>query len=96
MLIGTSLGTEFQFKLTIFIFWIKFTQKGYFQAKKEKVNITTELAITVLKISFQKREVKVFNYRDNRNFSNEEFRQHVLKDIIKPTQSDHIVTYETF
>ena len=31
--IQISLGTKFQLKLTIFIFWNKFPQKGYFQSK---------------------------------------------------------------
>ena len=41
------------------------------------------MIVTVLKIYFQEREAKVINYRDYRNFSNEEFRQQVLKDISK-------------
>ena len=40
-----------------------------------------KMMVTVLKIYFQKREAKVINYRDYRNFSNEEFRQQVLKNI---------------
>ena len=31
-----SLGTEFQLKLTILIFWVKFAQKEYLQSKTEK------------------------------------------------------------
>ena len=34
---------------------------------------------TVLKIYFQKKKARVFNYRDYGNFCNEEFRQQVLK-----------------
>ena len=34
--IQTSLGTEFQLKLTILIFWTKFVQKEYFRSKSEK------------------------------------------------------------
>ena len=37
-----SPSTKFQNKLTILIFWTKFTQKGYLRSKSEKVNITTE------------------------------------------------------
>ena len=37
-----SLGTKFQLKLTIVIFWTKFTQKEYFCRKTEKVNNTIE------------------------------------------------------
>ena len=45
LLIQISLGTKFQLKLTILIFWTKFAQKGYFQSKTEKVNSTTEFCI---------------------------------------------------
>ena len=55
-----------------------------------------KMIVTVLKIYFQKREAKVINYRDYRNFSNEEFRQQVLKDILKATQNGDIVSYESF
>ena len=55
-----------------------------------------KMIATVLKICFQKREAKVINYRDCRNFSNEEFRPQVLKDILKTTQSGDIVSYESF
>ena len=55
-----------------------------------------KMIVTVLKIYFQKREAKVINYRDYRNFSNEEFRQQVLKDILKTTQNDDIVSYKSF
>ena len=47
-------------------------------------------------IYFQKREAKVINYRDYQNFSNEEFRQQVLKDILKATQNGDIVSYKFF
>ena len=43
--IRISPGTKFRFKLTVLIFWTKFTQKGYLRSKSEKVNITTELGI---------------------------------------------------
>ena len=36
LLIRISLGTKFQLKLTILIFWTNITQKGYFRSKKEK------------------------------------------------------------
>ena len=55
-----------------------------------------KMIVTVLKIYFQKREAKVINYRDYQNFSNEEFRQQVLKDILKATQNSDIVSYEPF
>ena len=45
---------------------------------------------------FQKKEAKVINYRDYRNFSKEEFRQQVLKDILKTTKINDIVFYESF
>ena len=41
---------------------------------------------SVLKIYFQKKKAKAINYRDSRNFWNEEFRQQVLTDILKTTQ----------
>ena len=40
-----------------------------------------KMIVTVSKVYFQKREAKIINYRDYRNFSNEKFRQQVLKDI---------------
>ena len=55
-----------------------------------------KMIATVLKIYFQKREAKVINYRDYRKFANEEFRQQVLKDILKTTQKGDIVSYESF
>ena len=42
------LGTKFRLKLIIFIFLIKFAQKGYFWSKTEKVNITIEFSIVEL------------------------------------------------
>ena len=36
------LGTKFQLKLIILIFWTKFAQKEYFRSKTEKVNITIQ------------------------------------------------------
>ena len=45
LLIWISLGTKFQLKLAILIFWIKFTQKGYFWSKIEKVKTITEFCI---------------------------------------------------
>ena len=43
--IRISLGTKFQLKLTILIFWTKFAQKGFFRSKTEKLNTTTEFCI---------------------------------------------------
>ena len=43
--IEISLGTEFQRKLTILIFWTKFAQKKNFRLKTEKVNIIIEFYI---------------------------------------------------
>ena len=39
------MGTKFQLKLAILIFWNKFAQKGCFCSKTEKVNITIEFYI---------------------------------------------------
>ena len=38
-------GTKFDLKLTILIFWTKFGQKGCFKFKREKVNIISEFCI---------------------------------------------------
>ena len=46
--IQISLGTKFPLKLTILNFWTKFTQKGHFQSKMEKLNITIEFSILEL------------------------------------------------
>ena len=35
--IRISLGTKFQFELTILIYWTKFAQKGYLRSKTEKL-----------------------------------------------------------
>ena len=44
--IRISLGTNFQLKLTIAIFWTKFAKKrSYFQSKINKIDITTEFCI---------------------------------------------------
>ena len=42
--IRINVGSRFQLKITILIFWTKFAQKGYFhfQSKTEKVNITID------------------------------------------------------
>ena len=55
-----------------------------------------KMIVTVLKNYFQKREAKVINYIDYQNASNKEFRQQVLKDILKATQNGDIVSYESF
>ena len=54
------------------------------------------MIVTVLKIYFQKREAKLINCKNYRNFSNEEFRKQVLKDILKTTQNGDIDYYESF
>ena len=41
-------STKFQLKLTILIFGLKFTQKGCFQSKTEKVNTTNKFYISEL------------------------------------------------
>ena len=46
--IRISLGFEFHCKQTILSFWAKFTQKGYFQSKIEKINITIEFSLLKL------------------------------------------------
>ena len=43
--IQIGLNTKFQFYIAILTFWNKFTQKGYFKSKTEKVNITIEFCI---------------------------------------------------
>ena len=45
MRISVSVGTKFQNKMTILIFWTKVAQKGYSRSKIEKVNTTTEFCI---------------------------------------------------
>ena len=42
LLIWVSPGTKYQNKLTILIFWTKFTQKSYFRSKSKKVSINIE------------------------------------------------------
>ena len=41
-------GTKFQFKLTILIFWIKFVQKRYFRPKTEKTNTANEYSYSYI------------------------------------------------
>ena len=48
MHIRISLGTEFRFKLSISIFWTNFAEKGSFQSKTDKLNITIEFCIVEL------------------------------------------------
>ena len=43
--IRISLGTEFQFKQIILIFWNKFDHKGYFQSKASKMNLAIGFCI---------------------------------------------------
>ena len=40
-----SVGTKFQLKLIILIFWTKFAQKGYFHSKRKRVNSIIEFCI---------------------------------------------------
>ena len=40
-----SVGTKFQLKVTILMFWTKFAQKGYFHSKTKKMNITIEFCM---------------------------------------------------
>ena len=42
MHIQISLCAEFKLEQTILILWAKFTQKGYFGSKTEKMNTTIE------------------------------------------------------
>ena len=46
--IQISLSIKFQLKLIILIFWTKYVQKGYFQSKMVKSNITIEFCILKL------------------------------------------------
>ena len=46
--IRISLGTKFQLKLKILIFWISFTQKRKFRLETKKVNIIIEFCISNL------------------------------------------------
>ena len=55
-----------------------------------------KMIASFLKIYSQKKEVKVINYRDYRNFWNEEFPQQALKDISKTTENGDIVSKELF
>ena len=48
MHIRTSLGTRFQLKLTVLIFWTKSAQKVYSRSKAKKVNNTIEFCISEL------------------------------------------------
>ena len=43
-----SVGIKFQLKVTILILWTKFAQKGYFQSKTERTDITIELCMLEL------------------------------------------------
>ena len=77
--------------------WIDLMLTNSKRSFQSSCTIETRLSInTVLNIYFQKRKAKVINYRDYQNFSNEEFRQQVLKDILKATQNGDIVSYESF
>ena len=58
--IRISLDTKFKLKLTILIFWTKFSQKQCFRSKTEKVNTTNEFYIFEL--------VKITNFSLNCQF----------------------------
>ena len=61
LLIQISLSTNFQLKLTIVIFWTKFSLKsGYFQSKTDKIDATIEFFIFEL--------VFVSNFTLNKQF----------------------------
>ena len=45
MHIQISLGSKFQNEITILIFWIKLTQKGYSHSKTGKLNTSTDFCI---------------------------------------------------
>ena len=50
MHIEIRLGTEFQFKLSIFVFWIKFAQKNVFlvkNTKRERSNLILHLSVSL-------------------------------------------------
>ena len=53
MRIRITLGTEFQFKLTISIFWTNFAEKESFQSKTDKLNITIKFCIVSVGTKFQ-------------------------------------------
>ena len=40
-----SLPVKFHFEQTVFSFWTKIAQKGYFQSKTEEMNIVTKYCI---------------------------------------------------
>ena len=48
--IRISLDTNFQLKLTILIFFTKFTKNGYFQSKTDKMDTTTEFCIIQISV----------------------------------------------
>ena len=72
----------------IFMLHFTFTEKSdirinftkYLLSKKFRVTLIIQ-KLKVLKIYFQKKEAKLINCTDYRNFSNVEFRWRVLKDI---------------
>ena len=56
-----------------------------------------KMIVTGLKIYSQKREAKVINYRDIKNsLIKNEFKQQILKNILKTTQNGDIVPYQSF
>ena len=78
-----SLGMKFQITQPILIFWAKFTLKGYFKLKTEKVDITVEL--------FKVELVHIRSFSLNWQFLF--FGQNLSKNVISGLkQKNHIFT----
>ena len=75
-----SLGAKFQPKLTILSFWTKFTQKGHFQLKIEKLNITLQFCILEL-TQVPKLAILIFwtNFAQKENFESKTEKLHFCK-----------------
>ena len=58
--IQISLGTNFQLKLAILIFWTKFAQKPCYRSKKEKLYTTIEFYIFKLSSNINEVSLKLF------------------------------------
>ena len=54
-----------------------------------------KMVVIVLKIYFQKMKARVIYYRYYGNFSNEEFIQQVLNDILKAIQNGDVISCES-
>ena len=61
--IGTSLGAKFQLKLTVYFFFTKFAQKGYFWTKTEKSHLRVHpwLLLTILNFPRGRQTQRYFN-----------------------------------